>query len=206
MSALINLEFRRLMPLLPIAGIVLAAGVLLGMFAPSSGTHLGIVFTVMVGTVLIGRIFPVGANEYHVNVLVGTLPAARTQVISARYLTAMGVIVAAAGLTAALPTSGFLPRPAAVALIAGILGLNLVMFAPMASSGRFGNARSLVAILPYLAFAGTYAVIPQAWKDAVAFFVMNEATLSLMMAVVLLVLLVVLSWAYSVRVFSKRDL
>ena len=96
MLPLIYLDARRLLALLPVIGVMLAFGMVPVLLQRPQGGTTGIAFVAMSAMVLISRLFPFDSSGSRINVLVGTLPVTRRQVIGSRYTLAL-LIVAAPG-------------------------------------------------------------------------------------------------------------
>lgn len=110
MLALINLEYRRLIPMLPYIGLLLVIGLIPGLMDPKGGI-VGLSFVSIAAMLLITRAFPMGPAEDRANTLAATLPTRRRQVISARYTLVTGLVTLLAAvviiITALQPGESF---------------------------------------------------------------------------------------------------
>lgn len=209
MLALLNLEYRRLIPMLPFIGLMLAAGIIPGLINPKDGV-VGLAFVSMAIMLLIVRIFPMGSAEDRANTLAATLPTRRRQVISARYTLVTGLVTLLAAvviiITALQPGESFGERfgVASVFIVAPLL--NMVVTGPLSSRGGLGPVGPAIPMVIFAALMFTAILMPESAQQAAAEFIAQSPTLSFGIGAAVIAVLLVLSYLLSIRLFERRDL
>ncbi len=207
MIALVNLESRRLLVMLPFVGIMMAFG-LLPMILMDGEAPVGIGFLAMGAIVLVGRLFPSGTADDRANALIGTLPAVRRKVIGARYLLSLAIILAAM-LTIAviLPDVAMAERIGITTAIALIPVLHLTAIGPLSSKGGLGPlVPAVAAAIPFLLLMVGMLFVPESTQQAVFVTVMEKPALFGGITALIVAVLLVASFTASAQLFQRRDL
>ncbi len=207
MIALVNLESRRLLVMLPFVGIMMAFG-LLPMILMDGEAPVGIGFLAMGAIVLVGRLFPSGTADDRANALIGTLPAVRRKVIGARYLLSLAIILAAM-LTIAviLPDVAMAERIGITTAIALIPVLHLTAIGPLSSKGGLGPlVPAVAAAIPFLLLMVGMLFVPESTQQAVLITVMEKPALFGGITALIVAVLLVASFTASAQLFQRRDL
>lgn len=207
MRALLYLEARRIVTLAPVVGVMLIFGMAPAFTRQEQGETIGIAFLAMTSVVLVSRIFPFESTSRQVNVLVGTLPVTRRQVVAARYTLAMFIILASAILVTLIPPYDGLMQSIAMAGVLGAIPLlNLIVIGPLSSRGGLGQIGPMVPVLPLAVLVLLAIFMPASWKQALLIVALELPALSASLGLVLLAILLIASFLLSVRWFTKRDL
>lgn len=187
-------------------GVVVALALLTPLLAPGASI-VAVAMLAAVIVVIIGRIFPFEGSDAYANVLVGTLPVSRRQVVLARFLAALLLVLATACVVAViLAGSSGLERLSMVVAFALAPLLSLAIAGPMACSGRFGPMGAMVPRLPLLAIFVVVMLAPQAWQQHAVSYVLARPAMSAAVAGAALLLALLISLVLSIRWFDRRDL
>lgn len=207
MLPLIYLDARRLLALLPVIGVMLAFGMVPVLLQRPQGGTTGIAFVAMSAMVLISRLFPFDSSGSRINVLVGTLPVTRRQVIGSRYTLAL-LIVAVTGVLIAvlLPSIDLTDRLGITALFTVIPLISVAVTGPLSSRGGLGPVGPALPLLCFGVLMLAAVLMPESWQQVLVGFILQAPAASAGIGIVGVGAVLVVSLWLSVRWFERRDL
>lgn len=207
MLPLIYLDARRLLALLPVIGVMLAFGMVPVVLQQPQGGTTGIAFVAMSAMVLISRLFPFDSSGSRINVLVGTLPVTRRQVIGSRYTLAL-LIVAITGVLIAmlLPGTDLADKLGLTALFTVIPLISVAVTGPLSSRGGLGAVGPVLPLLCFGVLMLAAVLMPESWQQVLVGFILQAPAASAGIGIVGVGAVLVVSLWLSVRWFERRDL
>lgn len=206
---MVRLDMARLRSQARLIAVFIAIGLGIALVSPGTGADTsGQAFIAMLPVALLSRVFPFD-DATRSFTMTGTLPVSRRTVVTAHYVTALLLVLATAAL---LGIQALLARGNTAALLGGAVGflvvllVNVAVTGPLSSRGGLGAMATIVPLLVFAVLMLGVVLMPAEWRAGLTGFGMGRpwAAAGGLAAVLILVLLG--SYALSVRWYDRRDL